>query len=152
MFPQSIPSQPNEHGSYSGCTSESSGSFSKYRCMGLTSVPPQIRNLLGSSSGISIYKPRKFLGGLMVRTLHVHCRERGFSTWSGNQDLACYLVQQKRKKGKKNTPYASESTLLQGAELVLGATHPWSQCCSSGSSPVTLKEMCNLSEWPFPNL
>ena len=58
----------------------------------------------------------------------------------------------KERKEKKNTPYASESTLLQGAELVLGATHPWSQCCSSGSSPVTLKEMCNLSEWPFPKL
>lgn len=58
----------------------------------------------------------------------------------------------KERKEKKSTPYASESTLFQGAELVLGATHPWSQCCSSGSSPVTLKEMCNLSEWPFPNL
>ena len=66
--------------------------------------------------------------------------------------LAAWYSKKERKEKKKITPYASKSTLLQGAELVLGTTHPWSQCCSSGSSPVTLKEMCNLSEWPFPNL
>ena len=60
----------------------------------------------------------------------------------------------KRKKGKRKKMLLMLPKTLYSKEQgwVFGIIHPWSQCCSSGPSPVTLKEMCNLSEWPFPNL
>ena len=60
----------------------------------------------------------------------------------------------KRKKGKRKKILLMLLKALYSKEQgwVFGIIHPCSQCCSSGPSPVTLKETCNLSEWPFPNL
>ena len=48
----------------------------------------------------------------VVKTQHFHCKGCGFNPWSRNQDSACCMVWQKKKK--KNAVHVSEQKMADG--------------------------------------
>ena len=46
--------------------------------------------------------------------LSIRCKGLWFDPWSGNQDLTCYVVQEKKKKQSQNTaPHQSCATRVK---------------------------------------